>query len=170
MNKKLIVFSSAIVMLLSSCSELVFKNAMPQNAQNLTAFPEVLQGTFVSTDDVPDTVRVTPTYYGIEQQKLDDENVIRQAGRYYVLNQKKLNGWHVAVIKPNGKNSFSCYLFDTKEDKSRKAISKVTRLEEVLNGDGEVDYLRIAPTDAEFKKLLRSRALIRVQKYKRISA
>ncbi len=157
-----------VVVVMQSCTELAFRNAMPIQGTDLTEFPEDLQGTFLSMLESKDTIVITATNVSGDKFHIDGNNVLRKFGKYYICNEKKADRWVIGVIRPQGYRGFTVYRFDVEETKKREIIADITKVEEVLDESGGVDYLLVSPTDAEFRKMLRSKAFIRAEKFRRV--
>ena len=166
MKNTFLLFLLSLV--LHSCTELAFKSAMPLNGENLSAFPREMQGTFQSTISSSDTLVITANEVSGNRFRIGENNVVRKCGKYYVCSEKKVDRWVMGFIRLHGKTGFSVYRFDVEDSKKRKSISNITNLEEILDENGGVDYLLVSPTDAEFRRMMRSKAFIRVEKFKRI--
>ena len=165
---KNLLFFSFLVLSLASCMELGFKEPMPIAAQNIASFPENMRGTYVSTSDTGDTVVVEATTVSNGKFRLDDDNVMRAMGKYYVISKREEGRWNLALIKPNGNNAFTLYGFDIADAKKRKTLTRITEVEEVLDAEGGLDYLFIQPTDKQFEKLVRSKCVRKAEKFKKI--
>lgn len=165
---KLKWFVLILCLSLASCMELGFKDAMPLNETDLKEFPADLQGWYVAMTDGKDTIEVMATRVSADRFVLDGKNVMRKFGKYYVCNQNKLGRWNIALIKPTCRG-FSLYSFDIYESKHREIIRKLTNVMEIKDEDGGLDYLLISPTNEEFGRLVKSKAFIKVEKFKRIT-
>lgn len=174
-------FLIALTFLLTSCMEVGFKHAMPLAGADIKEFPEELQGTFVSKDDLKDTVRVDRNSAGEvkfnlalgnvvsdNMCNLDSGDVLRHFGEYYVFNRKNADRWDIVIIKMNGRHGLSLFMFDAYDIKNRNRIQAITAMEEIRNKDGELDYLLISPTDEQFLRMIKSKALVRLSKLRRI--
>ncbi len=166
MKKVIIIIFVAVFM--QSCTELAFRNAMPMQGTDIMEFPEEMQGTFLSMLESKDTIVITAKDVSGDKFHIDDHNVLRKFGKYYICNEKKSDRWVIGVIRPQGHRGFTVYRFDVEESKKREAIAGITKVEEVLDESGGVDYLLVSPTDAEFRKMLRSKAFIRAEKFRRV--
>lgn len=150
-----------------SCMELGFREAMPLNGTDIAEFPVELQGWYVSINDSKDTMEVKSTSVSEDRFALDGKNVIRKFGKYYVCNQKKLNRWNIALIKETCRG-FALYSFDIDDSKHREIIRELTSVTEIKDEDGGLDYLLIDPSNEEFSRLVKSKAFVRVEKFRRI--
>lgn len=158
-----------LALLFNSCTELAFKTAMPLNGEDLSEFPVEMRGTFRSTLSSSDTLVISAKEVSGDRFHIDENSILRKFGKYYVCSERKTDRWVVGFIRLHGKNGFSVYRFDVEDSKKRKSISDITRVDEILDESGGVDYLLVSPSDTEFRKMMRSRAFIRAEKFKRIA-
>ncbi|MBX7050769.1 MAG: hypothetical protein K1X54_01905 [Flavobacteriales bacterium] len=159
-----------LALMLTSCEELAFRQPMPHDAPNLTSFPPECIGTFVSESDPKDTLVIYPDSVKDERFILNDENLMRKYGKYYILNQHKRDRWIVAALRTRGKRGFDIYWFNIEGEKNKNSLSRVTKTVMVQDPETAKEYMLVDPTSSEFNRMLHSRAFQRKDKFRRIDS
>lgn len=157
----------AITMLFASCLDLRFAQTMPSSASPISEFPEELRGTFVSKHN-KDTLRIRVNSVDSANIRLGEDHVLKSSGKFYILNSRKNNLWNVSVIRPCGNKGFRLYIFDIKDGKKRQTLNNISPLVEVYDEEGSVDYISTNPTDAQFEKMIKSKALVEIDHFKKL--
>lgn len=170
MKHNLIYFFIAVSLMLTSCEELGFRQPMPHDTANLTTFPEECVGTFVSESDIKDTLVIYRDSVKDERFILNEDNIMRKYGKYYIVNQRKRDRWTVAALRPRGKKGFDIYWFNIEGEKNKNSLSRVTKTVMVQDLETTKEYMLVDPTSREFDRMLRSRAFQRKDKFRRIKS
>lgn len=170
MKHNLIYFFIAVSFMLTSCEELAFRQPMPHDVANLTTFPEECVGTFVSESDNKDTLVIYRDSVKDERFILNEDNIMRKYGKYYIVNQRKRDRWTVAALRPRGKKGFDIYWFNIEGEKNKNSLSRVTKTVMVQDPETNKEYMLVDPTGREFDRMLRSRAFQRKDKFRRIKS
>lgn len=151
----------------AACTDLSFPRPMPDGVADLIEFPVDMRGTFVSKYN-HDTVVVSATEVKGAEIRLDQDHLLRAYKDYLVLNERNGDRWNLVLIRPCNEKSFVVYVFDIRDAKKRRAIGRITEITEVTDGEGGVEYLYVNPTPEQFDKLIGSKCLSRVEKFKRL--
>lgn len=156
--------------LLSSCEELAFRQPMPHQVADLKQFPAECVGTFISESDVTDTLIIYPDSVAGDRFMINSDNVIRPFGKYYIVNQRKRDRWTVAAIRPVSRKAFDIYWFNMEGDKNKNAISKITKTAMVQDPETGKDYMLVDPSTREFRRMLKSKAFQRRDRFRRLGS
>ncbi len=156
---KLIV---ALILLLTSCKEISFREPQPKGKRALKEIPAELRGEYllVDEDNNKDTLIVTATGYLIRSDStggiLGDSLVLKKFKGYYFFNDNEDPEWLLWVVKLENNGDLS-YLFMDPGDKTFNQY--LLELNEVIKIDSsEVDgekLYQIDPSPRELYSLMR---------------
>jgi len=172
--KKVFVLFSAVLLMLSSCTVVMFEVSQPKDVEELKEFPNNLIGVFL--DKKNDTVRITKNSLIYTEKKakvsksLDSgEIVLKKYNDYYILNLKTENVWEVIPLKCTDKAIFVSYInLGEKADTTINKIREVMKVKEILNKEGKIDYYLVNPTKKEFDVLIKKDIFTIANELKRI--
>lgn len=164
-----------MLMLLSSCVEVVFEQPQPIGAKFETTIPESLQGKYLDKDG--DTLHVGPTSYilGKEQQpfhlegKLSDKLGVTKYGNHFFLNSKNDSVWTVLMIMRLPENGLKVMMIDGGDEKAIEKLKNLTLVREVYDHHGEIDAYVINPTPKELDRMVLKGCFSKAETFKRIS-
>jgi hypothetical protein len=153
-----------VFVLLTSCTMVRYENPQPKNVVALKKFPEQMHGTYISEEQ--DTLQIDSLSFqfrnGEEINMLGNlssaETVLKQSGKYYVINLYEEDGWDVFLVRVK-KNKITIYftsLSSNVEDlmEDLKATSPV---QEVIDSTGNLKYYLIDPRPEAFRDLIQKR-------------
>ncbi len=164
----------AIMIFLSSCSSVEFKEVAPKKGEKITEFPKKMIGKYLDAQS-PDTLTITSNYYKIGKQKkmffssgkLSQKNtILKKFNNYYLLNlrKEKEHNWSVFPFTfDQDKITIYYFLLDknTKDKKAAKEFKEkkikelrlITNVEQVRDTADKVYNYLINPTDKEVEKI-----------------
>ena len=88
-----LIFLSAVVLTMASCTNVAFVKPQPEGVQALTEIPENLQGTYVINDSI--IVKAN----AIGEDTLGKTLVVKKRGNFYYLNFKEEEVYELTVVK-----------------------------------------------------------------------
>jgi hypothetical protein len=104
--KNLVLFG-ALVIFLSSCSNVVFVNPQPEDIVALTEIPEKYHGIYEFEDSTINTDSYLVTDSSVGEFVLGDSLIVKQRGNYFFLNFFEENAYEVYVVKINQSLSYT---------------------------------------------------------------
>ena len=148
-----------ILVLLSSCVEVGFKNPQPLKARNLEEIPKEMLD-FYTNQKKDSTENSITDLYSVDDfdATLSETTILKKWKGNYFLNQKENDLWHVFMIVPSSNNMYETYQLDGGNEKTVSLLKKITEVEEVFSDDGELKSLILDPSHREFKKIVKSGA------------
>ena len=174
MKKLLLLFVSAL--LLNSCAAVKFEDPQPANAPAVTGFPEKMQGIYTSADnDTLSIFRNSFRYFNGKEvnvtASLDttDAVVLKRLKNNYILNLKDEQGWDVVPIKFSRNRITARYAnLNSRTEPLIKKLEENSPVRKITTEDGKFSHYLIAPTDKEFKTLLRKKLFSEKTTFRRI--
>lgn len=159
--KKLILFP-VMALIFSSCTAVKFESPQPSNTPSISQFPSKMHGVFISNNE--DTLFIEQHHFrysggqevSIEGDLSTAQAVLKKVNSKYILNLKEENTWDVFPLKASRNKIIIHYANLTSE--SEQLIFKVQKsspVQEIKTEDGKFDHYLLAPTNREFRKLLR---------------
>ena len=88
-----LIFLIAVVLTLTSCTNVAFVKPQPEGVKALTEIPENLQGTYVINDSIIVKANV------IGEDTLGKTLVVKKRGNFYYLNFKEEDVYELTVVK-----------------------------------------------------------------------
>jgi len=88
-----LIFLSAVVLTMASCTNVAFVKPQPEGVKALTEIPENLQGTYVINDSI--IVKAN----AIGEDTLGKTLVVKKRGNFYYLNFKEEEVYELTVVK-----------------------------------------------------------------------
>ena len=88
-----LIFLSAVVLTMASCTNVAFVKPQPEGIKALTEIPENLQGTYVINDSI--IVKAN----AIGEDTLGKTLVVKKRGNFYYLNFKEEEVYELTVVK-----------------------------------------------------------------------
>ena len=171
--KKLLFITLLVV---SSCTDVQFQEAQPQNAPTLTEFPEKMRGLFASEDD--DTLLIDDTsftYYNGKEINVtgpltsSGDVILKKLGNKYILNIKDDESWDVYPLQVSNNRIKAGYaVLDPKTQQFIRELEKSSKVKMINTEDGKFSHYLISPSDEDFKKLLRKNLFSEKIVFKRI--
>jgi hypothetical protein len=175
MNKmKTINFLITLIFMgiLTACVQ--FKEAQPQQVDNLNSFPSELIGKY--TDPDQGTLTITEksmNYVSKDQSKkmdktLGNECILRSFNGYFVFNIKEDPNWQVFLTKAKGKDLDVFTLKIADNDKKLKKLQKIVKVEINPAQEGGNTYV-INPSKDEFQLLIDKQFFSKTNLFKRVN-
>lgn len=171
---KSLLWSSAILLFLQSCTAAAFDKAQPAKSKPLKTFPKELQGSWVSDEESPSfyvdrlafddsavTYEMSTVSPGSQSISLSDSTQLRAIKNGYVFSIAGEDLWLNYIVRLPNKNELQVYGFDG------DAKNYVKEYEEEDSQQGIV-FIKYKATDKEWTKLLKSPALKLMRTFKRI--
>lgn len=156
----------------SSCVQ--FKEAQPQNVENINSFPIDLIGKYTDADQGILTITDKKMNYiskdGSKQliKNLGDQCLLRAFNGMYVFNIKENENWDVFLTKSNGKDWEVYTISIGNDNKKLKKLQKTVDVDIVQNQEGGNDYL-INPSKVEFQRLIDKHFFSKSNYFKRVN-
>ena len=114
---------------LTSCSNVVYKQAIPSENTELTAFPNDIQGEYVNNENDTLTINANDYFFGEKNDliflsgELNAELVLKELSGYYFLNFKNTDGYWETIIAYPQKEKITIYCIDVEDKKNIKIIN-----------------------------------------------
>ncbi|UZH55714.1 hypothetical protein JRG66_02175 [Salinimicrobium tongyeongense] len=172
--KKLILLP-IMALFLPSCTAVKFEDPQPFAAPSLAEFPDKMCGTYVSNNE--DTLFIEPGSFryarGIETGITGDLNtpktVLKKVNRTYILNLHDQDTWSVFPLKAS-KNKIvtHCANITSESEQLIFDVHKSSPVKEITTEDGKFAYFLLAPTNKEFRQLLRKKLFSEKMVFKRL--
>lgn len=171
---KTIYFSFLLAIFFGATSCVQFKEAQPQQVDNLNNFPTELVGKYTDSDEGTLTIsEKSMSYVSKDQSKqmnksLGNECILRSFNGYYVFNIKEDPNWQVFLTKVNGKNLDVYTLNIVDNDKKLKKLQKNVKVEINPAQEGGNTYV-INPSKEEFQLLIDKQFFSKTNLFKRVN-
>ncbi len=159
-----------LVLFLSSCKEISFKEPQPAGVTPLTTIPENLRGSYQAGDKVDkedlDTLIIESWGYHFKDKDdkdwlgrgtLSDSLVIKFYQDYYFINFRSGNQWVLRLVKQKPNGSLDFLSIDIADDaKRREMLRKMSRKFKVTEVKKESDtFYQINPTKDQLMQLIK---------------
>ncbi|MEZ4946981.1 MAG: hypothetical protein R2804_15690 [Cyclobacteriaceae bacterium] len=155
--------------LLASCKEISYQTPQPAGIKPLNEIPLVLQGHYLSYDEITgeesDTLIIESWGYHFKDKNdndwlgaghLSDSLVVKFYKNYYFINFKSGDQWVLRLIRQKSYGGIEFLSIDIQDDAKRKdilkKISKELEIKEIHRG--EDTFYQIAPTSDQLMKLI----------------
>jgi len=152
------------VVVLASCTEVVFDAPQPPGGKNLTEIPNVLVGRYLFVVlNEQEAIHITKDYFdgGEGKKYLSDSLIMRKVGNKYVINQLinkegDTNGkWSVYVLEEKGCGFLKATAFIISEDEYIESFSNTYN--GTLAGGGQEKQVIINPTKNQFTDITKDK-------------
>ncbi len=152
-----------ILLILSSCIEVEFKQPMPPGKGiTLEKLPEEIISYFMSLDrDSTGNSKLDISEFNSDfdwQDPLPEDILLKKWKGSYFLNQKEGERWQLIMIKDGSNKSFEVYHLDGSNSATVEKLKSITKVEEVFSDDGDLERIILDPSLKEFKKIIKSGA------------
>jgi hypothetical protein len=151
------------VVILSSCTEVVFKEAQPASAKALKEIPQELRGKFglvILNEETIMEITANSIVNDDGMAYLSDSLVIKKLDNRYVLSRKQLDGegdkvgtWQTYVLEDKGCGFVKATSFFINSDSYVEQFTQKFPDNTFIDG-GENKTIIIKPTAAQFKELV----------------
>lgn len=173
--KKQILAVFILLMLLTSCDQVIFPEPQPRKVKSLQEIPETLLGTYVDEDG--DTLFVFKqhfSYYSdlmdLEDISLSDSAVLKSyKSHYYYSTRIRLQGdqyWLTYILSPTD-HGFDLYTMDPDDivrlAKLQEITSKVRDIE-----DGDAEYYLFNPKRKHYKKIISDSVFTKMISFRKV--
>ena len=160
--KFLVVFLS-----FTSCVEVEFKRPMPPNkGTEMKKLPEDIITYFKSLDkDSTGNSKLDISEFSSDfdwHEPLLEDIILKKWKGSYFLNQKEGERWQLLMVKDGPNKSFNVYHLDGSNNATVDKLKSITKVEEVLSNDGDLERIILDPSLKESKKILNSGAFEKV--------
>lgn len=144
--------------LLSSCAKLSYEHPMPGQSRNLKEIPEEFRGFYAQIEDEKSTLEVTEKQFMTAETtaSLGDDFVLRPFQKYLVVNLRDEDGWVVYLAEKTESGNIRLYHTNIAEDEIAQKLGNITKIETFYDENGELEKIKINPTDQEFKLMVES--------------
>ncbi len=155
------------LLFLSSCVEVEFKQPMPPNKGTvLKKLPEEIISYFMSLDkDSTGNSKLDISEFSTDfewHEPLPEDIILKEWKGSYFLNQKEGKHWQLLMVKDGSNKSFNVYHLDGSNSATLDKLKSITKVEEVLSDDGDLELIILDPSLKEFKKILKSGAFEKI--------
>ncbi len=171
MKKSILISTSIILLLLTSCTAILFKTSQPKDGANLKEFPAKICGKYAHVEKDSETIEIKSNYieYITTKKNLNDLSSnskmyisdslqLKQLKDYYIVSikDKETGAWMVTLLKLNNAYLEIYYIdFDDKEAKATaKKLKKIIAVKEFKKENNEVKYYLIDPSKAELEMMI----------------
>lgn len=174
-DMKKMIFFLFIALSFTSCTVVKFESSQPSATAPLEEFPEKMLGTFISEDK--DTLRITLDSFIYSNGKeisvygsLTDSNVVlKKYNNIYLLNLKDDRGWDIFPLKLSRNKLRAYYVnLDPNSLKLIESLKQTSSVKEIRTEEGKFEHYLIAPSDKEFKRLLKKKLFSSKTEFTRI--
>lgn len=147
------------VIILSSCSNIVYEHSMPKDGKTLSSFPKKLIGEYV--DQEGDTLFIMPKSYKygeinnstLFEGELGEDVILKKQSAYYFLNFKNSDGyWEMMAGSLKGKE-LTLFSIDIENADQIKIINSYLAKDKAKSLNKDDKYV-INPSDEELLELL----------------
>ncbi len=169
---------SLIIVLVSvamiSCSNVVYRQAMPVNQPQLTEFPEFLHGNWIDAENDTLFIGQTDFRYGnfngssLFAGSLNNETVLKQMGHFFLLNFKNPEGYWEIVATHCDTTNLYIYCVGVENEIQLKALNSHLKKRNAKSLRKEGKYM-IDPTTKEFLDLLQDEQICKVSTLKKLN-
>ncbi|MDN5200961.1 hypothetical protein QQ008_06305 [Fulvivirgaceae bacterium BMA10] len=177
---KKLIFYAIVLIWLSACTEVVYKNPQPLNTGSLKTFPEELRGAYESVnDDEKITITLGERYYSLRED--DDEQIdgnissdsasLKYYKGYYFLSHKmdELPYWILRVAKVQPDGTLSVLAIDADNHSIMDELRNSLEVKRVEHDDEYDKFFLIEPTRKELIKLIEKKVFQEVYTFKKIN-
>ncbi len=118
-----------LIISLSSCSNVVYKYAIPYENAELSAFPNDIQGTYINNDNDTLTINANDYLFGKDSDliflsgELNNDLILKEFSGYYFLNFRNTDGYWESIIAYPQKENITIYCIYIKDKKYVKIIN-----------------------------------------------
>ncbi|MCO6499687.1 MAG: hypothetical protein J5I47_04815 [Vicingus serpentipes] len=152
------ILNLLVLLLLSSCTEVLFVEPQPRNIENEETFPIELQGIYINKNN--DTLIIENKMYSYRDYKngeLSESIILRESDGYYFLNEQKGVFWRLFLAKFD-KKSIYIYAINGGDNEKIKMLKKITEVKEIvsINDSTNIESYIVNPSSIELKNMLES--------------
>lgn len=155
---------SLVLIILSSCSNIVYHQPIPKDQKSLAEFPKEIQGYYVDSDR--DTLCITGTKYrygemyneSLLQGELGTDLVLKKLDSYYFLNFKNENGYWEMIAAQLNTDTLSLFCIDIENKEQQKKVNSHIEKGKMRSTRTTGKYI-IDPSDAEILNLLQDQSI-----------
>lgn len=161
---KKLIYGIIILILVTSCEQVVFQEPQPRKIKPLEEIPEILQGIYL--DHNSDSLFIFKQYFtyqadeflSLEKEYLSDSSILKiYKGKYFYNKRIQINEeyyWLTYMLDPvSPGEQIDLYAMDpgdvVKLAKLQEVTSKIKDIE-----DGDEDYYLFAPQKKHYKKII----------------
>lgn len=152
------VYTFVLSLLLSSCATLSYDHPMPDNSRVLNEIPGEFHGDYVQEDDENSYLEIRGNHFTTSEMTatIGEELELRPFQKYIVVNLREDMGWVVYLAERTGEGHIRLYHIDITEEEVVEKLNSITATEIMLDEEGNLERIKINPTDAEFKQMIES--------------
>lgn len=156
-----------ILLFLSSCVEVGFRNPQPLKGRVLKEIPDEIIAFYTEQDkdssDNDSGFKLTDLGANLDEIGTLSENTIMKywKGRYF-LNQKEDSLWYIIMIVPAKNGAYETFKMDGSNEKTVNLLKDITHVDEIYSKEGELELVIIDPDKSEFKKIMKSGAFEKI--------
>jgi len=161
-----------LLLLVQSCSNIVYYSAVPEGQAELKEFPSLLQGKYIVNEG--DTLEILSSSYRYGHQgemdylqgDLNNELVLKEKDGFYFLNFKSDDSFWEMIAAQAFPDKLILYSIDTKNSNDIKIINEVLKSGKAKSFKEEGKYI-IKPSDEEIIQLLKQEQICEKSELKR---
>ncbi len=160
--KKLLISLVAVVLLTTSCTEVVFEEPQPAKAKALKEIPQEVHGAYsVFISNKNEIVKIGKDYVqsGTSKSALSDSLVIKEFDGKYVFSSRNMPAveggkpyWSVYVLEPKGCGFVKVTGFYVSNDENIEEAK--AKFNGTVSGEGNDKKFRVRVTEEQFRALL----------------
>ncbi len=153
---KKLTFLIFILLNLSGCKEISFREPQPKGKRKLTSIPEKLQGKYLLEDENginTDTLFVTSAGYRIgndlkHEARLSDSLILKYFKGYYFLNMRERPKWYLRILQKEKDGNLVCMTMETANQNFYDYINRLSteiKIDSVKSNDGMLYQIDPSP-------------------------
>lgn len=159
---KNILIALSLIVVMTSCVEVLFEQTQPAGVKEIQQFPKALLGMYIEETE-NDTLRITPfELQGPKNErdsamKISPNFVLKKFKNEYVISRKHDSGlWEVAFISISKKGQLEIKTIDGGDEEKMKRLKLLLEVTTKYDEEGKADQYILNPTKKEFFKILKA--------------
>jgi len=131
----------------------------PNKGTVLKKLPEEIISYFISFDkDSTGNSKLDISEFSSDfewHEPLPEDIILKKWKGSYFFNQKEGEHWQLLMVKDGPNKSFNAYHLDGSNSATVDKLKSITKVEEVLSNDGDLERIILDPSLKEFKKIIK---------------
>lgn len=164
---------SLSILLLSSCSNVVYHNPIPKDKKTLAVFPAEIQGSFVDSDGDTLCISSHKYQYGeinnqtLIEGELGEELVLKKLEDYYFMNFKNEDGYWEMIGAQLNADQLTLFCIDIENKEQLKIVNQHISRGKARHTKKDGRYI-INPSNNEILSLLNDHEICKTEKLKKV--
>lgn len=161
------------ILILSSCSNIVYHHPIPKDQKTLAEFPLELQGSYIDSDG--DTLSIFSKKYSygeinnhsLLEGELGKDLVLKELDRYYFMNFKNEDGYWEMIAARLDSNHLVLFCIDIENKEQIKIVNQHIKRGKVRSTRKDGKYI-INPSNKEVFSLLKDKSICKEEWLKKV--